>query len=44
LSEEIAQHAGDYERLAELSSRLDALAAERDGLETEWLEVAAVLG
>jgi len=43
LNEEIAEHAGDYQRLAELSSRLDELAAERDALETEWLGAAALL-
>jgi ATP-binding cassette subfamily F protein uup len=43
LNEEIAEHAGDYQRLAELSSRLDDLASERDALETEWLEAAALL-
>ncbi|HEX5086776.1 MAG TPA: ABC-F family ATP-binding cassette domain-containing protein [Nocardioides sp.] len=33
----------DYERLAELSAELDAVAAERDALEHEWLEAAEVL-
>jgi ATP-binding cassette subfamily F protein uup len=39
----IAEHAHDYTRLAELSAELDALAAERDALELEWLEAAEVL-
>ena len=30
----------DYERLAEVSAELSQLAAERDELELEWLEVA----
>ncbi len=44
LQAEIAAHAHDYERLADLSARLDALTSERDTLETEWLEAAADLG
>jgi ABC transport system ATP-binding/permease protein len=36
----IAEHAHDYARLAELSAELDALTAERDALELEWLEAA----
>jgi ATP-binding cassette subfamily F protein uup len=43
LHDEIAEHAGDYQRIAELSTQLDAVAAERDALETEWLEAAALL-
>ena len=33
----------DYERLTELSAELDQVAAERDALELEWLEVAEAL-
>ena len=33
----------DYERLAELSAELQAVAAERDALELEWLEAAEQL-
>lgn len=43
LNAEIAEHAQDYVRLAELSAQLDELAAEKDGLELEWLEAAEVL-
>ncbi|RYP86912.1 ABC transporter ATP-binding protein [Nocardioides guangzhouensis] len=43
LNAEIAAHAQDYERLAELSARLDDLAAEKDEVELEWLEAADVL-
>ena len=43
LNAEIAEHAHDYARLAELSSELDVLHAEKDAAEHEWLEAAAVL-
>jgi ATP-binding cassette subfamily F protein uup len=43
LNAAIAAHAHDYTRLAELSSELDALTAERDALELEWLEAAEVV-
>ncbi len=43
LNTAIAEHAHDYTRLAELSAELNALAAERDALELEWLEAAEVL-
>jgi ATP-binding cassette subfamily F protein uup len=33
----------DYERLAALAAQLDALAAQRDELESEWLEAAELL-
>jgi ATP-binding cassette subfamily F protein uup len=33
----------DYERLARLSAELQALAAQRDELESEWLEAAEAL-
>ncbi len=40
LHEEMASHARDYQRLAELDSALSALTAEHDELETRWLEAA----
>ncbi len=43
LNAEIAEHAHDYARLAELSSQLDVLHAEKDAAEHEWLEAAAIL-
>ena len=43
LNAAIAEHAQDYTRLAELSAQLDALAAERDALEAEWLAAAEVI-
>ena len=43
LNAAIAEHAHDYTLLAELSAQLNALAAERDALEIEWLEAAEVL-
>ncbi|HEY0950197.1 ABC-F family ATP-binding cassette domain-containing protein, partial [Nocardioides sp.] len=43
LNAEILEHAHDYERLAELSARLDVLAGEKDELELEWLEAAELL-
>jgi ATP-binding cassette subfamily F protein uup len=43
LNAEIAEHAQDYTRLAELSAQLDELAAEKDELELEWLEAAEML-
>ena len=43
LNAEVLEHAHDYERLAELSTQLQALAAEKDELELEWLEAAEVL-
>ncbi|WP_110206652.1 ABC-F family ATP-binding cassette domain-containing protein [Nocardioides daejeonensis] len=43
INAEIALHAQDYERLAELSARLEPLQAERDELELEWLEAAELL-
>ena len=38
LSVEMATHSDDYERLAALSADAAALSAERETLETEWLE------
>jgi ATP-binding cassette subfamily F protein uup len=43
LHAEIAEHATDYERLAELTSRLEELSAEKDALEGEWLDAAELL-
>jgi ATP-binding cassette subfamily F protein uup len=43
INAEIAEHAHDYTRLAELSERLDVLHAEKEELELEWLEAAEVL-
>ncbi len=43
LNAEIAEHAQDYVRLAELSAQLDELAAEKEQLELEWLEAAEVV-
>ena len=40
LSIEMATHSDDYERLAALSADAAALSAEREALETEWLEAA----
>jgi hypothetical protein len=39
----MAANATDHARLADLQAALDALAADRDGLETSWLEAAAEL-
>ncbi|MFT4287724.1 ABC-F family ATP-binding cassette domain-containing protein [Nocardioides sp.] len=43
LNAALAEHAADYERLADLGAQLSALAAEREELELEWLEAAEVL-
>jgi ATP-binding cassette subfamily F protein uup len=43
LHAELAAHATDYEKLAELDAQLKAVVAEKDALEEEWLEAAAVL-
>ena len=43
LDAEIAAHAHDYERLAELSAEYAVVRAEREGLEQEWLEAAELL-
>ncbi|WP_062216504.1 ABC-F family ATP-binding cassette domain-containing protein [Streptomyces sp. NBRC 109706] len=37
---EMAEHATDFARIAELDARLRELARERDDLETRWLELA----
>jgi ABC transport system ATP-binding/permease protein len=39
----LAEHAADYERLAELDRELRDLVARRESLEEEWLTAAAVL-
>ncbi|GAA2146683.1 ABC-F family ATP-binding cassette domain-containing protein [Nocardioides koreensis] len=43
LNAEILEHAQDYEKLAELSARLDELAGEKEELEMEWLEAADIV-
>jgi len=43
LNGEIAAAASDYEALAKLSEQLRLLAEEKDTLESEWLEAAALL-
>jgi ATP-binding cassette subfamily F protein uup len=43
LDAEIAAHASDHVRLAELSAELDATVADRERLESEWLEAAAAI-
>ncbi len=43
LHAELLEHAADYERLAELNERLQALLVEKEALEEEWLEAASVL-
>jgi ATP-binding cassette subfamily F protein uup len=39
----LVEHATDYEKLAELNEQLQAVVAEKDSLEEEWLEAASVL-
>ncbi|QNN51589.1 ABC-F family ATP-binding cassette domain-containing protein [Nocardioides mesophilus] len=39
----LAEHASDYEKLAELNAELQEVAARKAALEEEWLEAAAVL-
>ncbi|HWI44295.1 MAG TPA: ABC-F family ATP-binding cassette domain-containing protein [Nocardioides sp.] len=43
LTEELATHASDPDRLAELSTALGALHEEKEAAELEWLEAAEVL-
>ncbi len=43
LNAEALEHAHDYARLAEVSTALEEIAAERDVLELEWLEAAELL-
>jgi ATP-binding cassette subfamily F protein uup len=40
LHDELARHASDHERVLELDAELRTLIAERDGLETQWLELS----
>ncbi|MEU9789973.1 ABC-F family ATP-binding cassette domain-containing protein [Streptomyces sparsogenes] len=40
LHERIAEHAADFEKVAEPAARLRELTAEREELETRWLELA----
>jgi len=39
----IAEHASDYEKLAELDAELREVTSQKDALEEEWLEAASVL-
>ena len=43
LHSQLAEHASDYERLAELDAALREVVAEKEALEEEWLEAASVL-
>ena len=43
LNEQIAEHAADYTKLAELSAELDVVHGEKEELELEWLEAADLL-
>ena len=43
LNQRILDNAADHEMLTAVSAELSDLAAERDALEQEWLEAAAVL-
>ena len=43
LHAELAEHATDYEKLAELDAALRAVSAEKEALEEEWLEAASIL-
>jgi ATP-binding cassette subfamily F protein uup len=43
LHEQMSQSASDHARLSELTAALQALVAERERLETAWLETAAAL-
>jgi ATPase subunit of ABC transporter with duplicated ATPase domains len=44
LQEELAAHATDYVKLAELDAELRRVRAEREAAETRWLEVAEAVG
>jgi hypothetical protein len=44
LHEELAAHATDYPRLAELDVQLRSVSAEREAAETKWLELAEHAG
>jgi predicted nucleic acid-binding Zn-ribbon protein len=41
---QMAEQAGDHQRLRELHETLRAAAQERESLELEWLEAADVVG
>src|SRR3954453_20029135 len=43
LHAQLAEHASDYEKLAELDARLRELLAHKESLEEEWLDAAALL-
>ncbi|MFZ5846914.1 MAG: ABC-F family ATP-binding cassette domain-containing protein [Actinomycetota bacterium] len=43
LHAQLVEHATDYERLGELNDKLQAVLAEKEALEEEWLEAASVL-
>ena len=43
LHDEMAQHLSDHEKLALLSGELTSLAAEKETLESEWLEASELL-
>jgi ATP-binding cassette subfamily F protein uup len=43
LHQQMSVHATDHARLGELSAELEALLAERERLETAWLETTAAL-
>ena len=43
LNDEMSENLTDHERLTELSKELHALAAEKAGLEAEWLDAAAAI-
>jgi ATP-binding cassette subfamily F protein uup len=43
LHAQLAEHAADYEKLAELDGQLREVGAEKEALEEEWLEAASVL-
>ena len=43
LHAQLAEHAADFEKLAELDAKLRELTAEKQTLEEEWLEAASVL-
>ena len=43
LHAQLAEHASDYEKLAEIDGDLRGVLAEKEALEEEWLEAAAVL-
>jgi ATP-binding cassette subfamily F protein uup len=43
LHQQLAAHATDYEKLAELNEQLQRVTAEKEALEEEWLEAASLL-